>query len=131
MNLRNITIWTTGVMMVVATVGAFMFPFVVIGFVDDLIIYPLPPLIWLLTGLPLLISCIIVEKKLKHSISICVLLVSTVIYGILYVLVWYLSFFVDLRYGFLFVVGFPIMIPFWITAYVLDRFYVKQQEPQA
>ena len=128
MNLRNVTIWTMGVMLIVATVGAFIFSFLVIGFVDDLIIYPLPPLIWLLTGLPLLISCII-EKKLKHNMSFCVLLVSTVIYGVLYVLVWYLSFFVDLRYGFLFVVGFPLMIPVWIAALVVNRRDATKQKP--
>ena len=106
MNLRTVTIWTTGVMMV----GTIICP----------IVFPPFAISWL------------VARRLKFTIPLFVLLFPVVICGFLCVGAWYSwifhrgpGLFVPVIFTFLF------MTPFWIAAIVLNRYHTKQPEPQS
>jgi len=143
MNLRNVTIWTTGVMTAVSIAmpivfwSYFFWRMEELGDVNKL--FSLQGLIalglwWLFSGSPLLVSFLI-AFLIKKRISIIVLLVATTVYGILFACVWGLMFIFPAPIVMILACGIgiatlPLMLPAWITAYVLDRNYAKKQEPQ-
>ena len=102
------------------------------GFADVIAhVVILPLLIWLFSGTPLLVSFIF-ALKLKRKFSLVILLFVTIAYSL-----W----FVTVSSGvaadtcgcaiFVFFVIGPmsliVMLPAWITAYVLNRRYTKQE----
>jgi len=134
MKLRNVTIWATGLMMVMPLVFPiiFMSPSWGNEDIEDLINVPLFSL--LLSGTPLLVS-LTLAKNLKYRVSTVILLVSTVTYSIWFTIVCfhvYLAISAG-RCGCVVMVFFavgplslPVMIPAWITALLLDSHYVKK-----
>ena len=127
MNLRNVTIWTTGVMMLLVAV----LPSVFLWWHDNI---ALALVVWVFSGSPLVISFVSAINVERH-LSLIILFVSTIAYCILYIFQWYavLSSSDGLAVFGLFAIGIfasPVMIPAWIAAYVLDRNYTKKQEPQ-
>ena len=134
MNLRNMTIWTTGLLMLVPLVMpvVFMFPSWGVEDVEDLINVPI--LCWLFSGTPLLCS-LVLAKKLKYRISTVILLFTTIIYGISFVAMS-LHVYSAISAGGcgcgvirLFLVGplsLPVMIPAWMTAILLDNHYATK-----
>ena len=139
MNLRNVTIWTTGMLMLMPLIipAVFMFPSWGSENVEDLINVPI--VCWIFSGTPLFFSLVLV-KKLEHKISTAVLLLATTAYGI-----WFA--FVSLQVSSaisagecgcivmrLFIVGplsLPVMLPVWTIALVTNRYRVKPSEPQS
>ena len=71
-----------------------------------------------------------VAKNLEHEISALILLFSTIIYGIAYIGVLCQMVFVDgWMFVMLFIIGIlslPVMIPAWIAALLLNRYYVTK-----
>ena len=125
MNLRNITIWTTGL----ALIGTMIIPAMFLFHVDDAAGFGLVLLIWCLSGSPIYISFRI-SMRLKYTVSIVILLVSTIVYVSSYV---FMVVGLQALFGFgFFIIGIfllPVMIPVWIIAYALNRRCAKQ-EPQ-
>ena len=140
MNLRNVTIRTTGVMLI----GTILLPYVYTftstpGFL-------LPPsstiitsigivlcgssVLWLFSGSPMLVS-FIVAKKLKYNVPFLILFVSTVAYGCLFVSAQCL-FLTDTNSctrGFWLLMPLSSlwwMIPTWVTALLLNRYYATK-----
>ena len=139
MNLRNVTIWTTGVMTAVSIATPIVF-FVYFlwrmeEFSDVNKLFSLSGLIglgcwWLFSGSPLLVSFLI-ALLVKKRISIVVLLVATTVYGILFACVWGLMFIfpapiVMILAGGIGIAMLPIMLPAWIVALVLNSYYTKK-----
>ena len=139
MNLRNVTIWTTGVMMVLTLlipVGVVACGGIFNHNIDFYHNIDIVWLAWLLSGTPLLVSFILVIT-LKHKNSTVILLFSTIAYGAWFV---YWSVVVGIHIGWdcyahigFYVIGpfsLPIMLPAWITALILNWRYAKKQELQ-
>ena len=138
MNLRNVTIWTTGVMMV----GAFVFS---AGFNLALIIYGLGISYFMAAiSRALFFGCLIASpfaisyftaKKLKNTFPFVILLVPTVACVIVYIFQLYLVLFVEVMEFFLLsgvaILSLPVIILARIIALALDQRYTKNQEPQA
>ena len=85
-------------------------------------------LLWLFSGSPLLVSCL-VAKNLKYAIPSLILLMSSLVYAIFYVWVVYQFVFDMLGFLVLFLVGFvslPVLIPVWGVTTVFE--YVLRQE---
>ena len=152
MNLRTVTTWTTGVMMILALLipagillytgfaEAIAYPPVpgVVGYIIILTFFvahvmALSPIIWLFSGTPLLVAYIL-AKKLKYKPSTVILLVSSIAYGI-----WFTSVSAYLSdYGIgrlstcvqlLTLIGpcsLPVMLPCWIVALRLNSSYTKK-----
>ena len=74
MNPRNVTIWTTGVMII----GTMYVPFVLIA--DDLNMVLESSIFWFFGALPLLVSFVL-SGKIKNYSSAIVLLVSAIAFG--------------------------------------------------
>ena len=118
MNLRSVTIWTTGV----ALIGTIVFPYL-LG--DVSLFHPLLfeiilscTLIWLLSGSPLLVSFFL-AIMLRHKTSSEILLASTIFYGICYSLACCVALFEFMGTILLLGIGImslPVMIPVWISA---------------
>jgi len=143
MNLRNVTIWTTGVMLV-ATIIA---PYIVAPYVHGLspygrygtnitviitaIIILRCLLLWLFTGSPLLVSFIIAIKlKLADGPNL-ILLASTIVYGIQAVYGWIMATSGGGCMAGMFVVyiapgSLLFMIPAWIIVLRLNRHYATK-----
>ena len=131
MNLRNTTIWTTGVLLLLIT--AQPAALLLGGFLrsDGGLGIGIAAVLWLLSGPPLLISLIIALKARSH-ISAAILLVVTIIYGVAYSGGWCVQYFLtsqDTGIWALGILSLPVMIPAWIAALVLDRHHAKQSEP--
>jgi hypothetical protein len=76
---------------------------------------------WLCTSFMPFLSYII-TRELKSNISIAIMLVSTVVYGFLYILIWFLTFFVDGQYLFGFVLnGVFTMSPTFVLVLPFER----------
>ena len=123
MNLRNVTIWATAVMMLlVLLVPAGILYYMGLS-ATDIIIVPL--LIWPFSGTPLLASFLL-ARKLKHTISTVILLFSTLAYS-----VWFAIMTAPIAMDtcgcavfVFFVIGplsLPIMIPAWIVVRRLNK----------
>jgi len=123
MNLRNVTIWTTGVMLLL-TIAV---PVIILfcegnrrPVVDNIVLSVFFGLLFwsVFGGLPFVISYII-AKKLKYVISAVILLCSTIACGVWYFYALYGMLFVDTRtfFGsqFLNVEWLPAMTPVWIS----------------
>jgi len=130
MKLRNVTIWTTGLVLIVTVILPYLLicidviPFHGFDTIGTII------LIWGYSSLPLIIS-LVIAKRLKHDIPALLLLGSTFVYGLWYAFAFY-SFAVSsagLACLMIFAVGIlslPVMIPAWITALLLNSYYVKK-----
>ena len=88
-------------------------------------------LFWLASGTPLLVSYF-VSRNLRYAAAHLLLFFSTIAYSIAYVLVLYLAFFVDgmmlILLLYIGVVSLPVMIPTWITAYIVDWRHRKNNQ---
>jgi hypothetical protein len=127
MNLRTVTIWTTGLMLI----GTVVLPFMWLDLTwDDVVFFSV---FWFFNGSPLVVSFVVVIM-LRHNTSAAILLVSTIVYGLWYVSAWYgildaneITFvgFVILCFasGLL---DFSVMIPVWTIVIKLDRRYTKK-----
>ena len=132
MELRIVTIWATGLMSLLT----FFVPIVLSCFA----LYALRPqipgdygfvaitamLFWVCSGLPMVISYFI-ARKVKHLLSIIIILCPTIAYMIYYVYWLCQMFFVDaLMFFWVMFAGMlfaPIMIPVWIVAVILDYYH--------
>ena len=87
-------------------------------------------------GFPTVVS-IILSAISKNSLSHILILASSILYGAWFAYVVYDAFFVHLdpQSGLVFLfVGFyflPVLLPLWISAVLLNRYYAKQSEMQS
>ena len=138
MNLRNVTIWTTGLLPVITLVAL-----VVLTLCDsakehkklETEVYAFIAFgVWLCCGSPLLFLSFFIARKLKYNRSIAVLLASTIVYVILFalVLLYVECFMVFPTSSFYAIVSLLVIVkaPAWIATYVLNRRYTRKQEPQ-
>ena len=136
MNLRTVTIWTTGLTLI----GTFIVPCVYLFGNDgesnliDIICSPGIWLIWgtmwFVTGSPLLVSQII-AVRLKYEIPAFILLLSTIIYGCWFGYVHHQQFSAPGRWfvlPFIFVGSLYFMLPAWFIAIMLNRRYAKREK---
>ena len=145
MNLRNVTIWTTGAMLIMTVVAIFatIFPLLIVSDFSTTeksaeaifgIIY-FGSVLWLLSGLPAAVS-FVVARKLKADIPVIILLVSTTAYGFVFVYYWYRALKPDqllgfLWYGHIVPISLWWMLPAWITALLVNRYYAtKTPDPE-
>jgi len=129
MNLRNVTIWMTGLMMIVM-IAVLVMVFVILAKVPEV---NAAILFWLASGTPLLVSYF-VARNLQYVIPTLILLFSTIAYGIAYAWVLYLAFFIDgmmlILLLYIGVASLSVMIPAWTTAIVIElRHRKKKTEP--
>ena len=134
MNLRTVTIWTTGLMLLltVATATISFFHELPKDDLDRFIVLTIKglPLALMCSSCPLIYSWIL-AIALKNSKSTFILFVSTIMYGVLYVSAAFLilMFYDYERTGILLNVGilsFPVMVPIWFMAIMLNRRYTKK-----
>ena len=130
MNLRNVTIWTTGVLLLLIT--ALPIALLFGGFLrsDGRLGIGIAAVLWLLSGPPLLIS-LLISLKTRSRISAAILLVATIIYGIAYSGGWCAQYFLtyqDIGIWALGILSLPVMLPAWIIAVLLNWHYAKQSE---
>ena len=147
MNLRTITIWTTALMLIVAIFAPFLnlgrnfggfaqlpIPIeMIIPTIFGRLIISLGMAIFflLLTGSPLVVSLIIARKLKPFIVPNFILLVSTIVYAMLFSYWWSLATDGGSCMNGIFVCyiapsSLPVMIPVWIIAVVLNRHYVKK-----
>jgi len=138
MNLRNVTIWTTAIMPILAAAAL-----VILGYFDA---DPLKKFtiseeivigsgIWLFSGWPLMFISCIVAKRLKNNILLAILFAATIIHALL-ICSFYCAGYAgwSIPIGTLLCIGtalFLVMLPVWIAVLVLNRYYAKQSEPQS
>jgi len=131
MNLRTVTIRTTGMMLIV-TISV---PTILVtgyleqnGVVGTIFIITF---LWLFTGSPLAISLVVARKLKSATVPNLILLISTIAYSIWYVFV-FCRVFTDsdaqaglglLAIG---IVALPAMIPAWVAALILNWFYATK-----
>ena len=131
MNLRNVTIGTTAVVLFLTTavpVLLFCGGFLRSGNDGTMASIVIATLLWLFSA-PLLIVSLIVALKLKYNSPVVVILVTTIVYGMIYVFGWSVQWFVtsrDTGIWFLGVLSLPVMFPAWIAALWLNSYYVKK-----
>jgi len=126
MNLRTITILTTGVMLA----ATFIVPCILSITVPDqsIVILATFLILWFTSGSPLAVSFILAIKT-RYYISSIILFVTTIVYSIWYacllptVFDGYLGSIVLLFIG---ILSLPVMIPAWITVLLLNLRYVKK-----
>ena len=133
MNLRNITIWMTAVLLFLVTLQPMALLFG--GFLrsDGGLGIGIAVVLWLLSGPPLLIS-LLIALKAKSRISAAILLIATIIYGIAYSGGWCVQYFLtsqDVGIWALGILSLPVMIPVWIAALKLNGHDARQSEPVA
>jgi len=125
MKLRAVTIWTTGVMLIAAVSPVLFFLATGRDFFDDVD----ATVLLILAGSTLFVS-FIVSLNLKYEFPAAILLVSTTVYCVVYVLVLLQTIFIETEaFLLLFLIGiawFPVMIPVWIITLVLE--FAKRQE---
>ena len=120
MNLRNVTIWTTGLMMF----GILVYLWVYFGNMA------FACFLWLFSGTPLLVS-FVAAKFIETRISIVILLLSTIAYGFLYASVWY-EYHTSIDGLAIFgifsvcIVSLPMQIPAWIIVLILDSYLCEE-----
>jgi len=121
-------------LLIVTVIALFVYFFIYEFRMADFTITMLPRLIfiflmlWLTTGSPLVVSCVF-SHILKHPVSVAILLVSTIVYGIWFVYGWYLALdpnccmsailLLYIAPGSLFW-----MIPAWIISWIINSHYV-------
>ena len=136
MNLRNVTIWTTGVMMV----AIFVAPFVILpnteGLVGMILTMILALQCWLcFAGSPLLVSFVL-ARTYEPRTSCIILILSTIAYGVWYFYMVYSQSAsgwtllphrelqaISVLIG---ILSLPMMIPAWITVLLLDAEYANK-----
>ena len=145
MNLRNVTIGTTGAILLLTVVAIFAtsFPLLIVSDFSTteksaeaifVIIY-FGSVLWLFSGLPAAVS-FVVARKLKADIPAIILLASTTAYGFLFVYYGYRALKPDQLFGFLWyghIVPISLwwMLPAWITALLVNRYYAtKTPDPE-
>ena len=137
MNLRNVTIWTTGVMLIMPIAAPFavtLFLAPVSGF--DLLGSIIAGILHYPFGCAPFVISFILARKLKNKASGGILLVSTIACAVWCVIMWKEALcmgegsLVGTFFGFDAILSLPVMLLAWILAYVLNRRYAKQQEPQ-
>ena len=121
MNLRNVTIGTTLLLLIATTV----FPVMLAVWI---------PFVWFLSSLPLVVT-LVIACKVEHNGPNMILLGSTIVYATWYLFALFQTYFVDgwMLLGVVLagIVMFPVMFPAWIAAIVLNRYYARQAEPQS
>ena len=82
------------------------------------------------------IVSIVLSLYTRNLFSQIILLMASLLYGVWLTYAVYDAFFVNIdpQSALVFlgvgIYSFPVMLPLWITAYVLNRYYTKKQEPQ-
>jgi uncharacterized protein with PQ loop repeat len=79
----------------------------------------------LLIGFPMIISTIIVPK-LEFNISVMILLVSTIAFGIWTIYAWYMQIFIYRSSPGIYLIpifAIPVMLPAWVAALLLNGLY--------
>ena len=137
MKLRNVTIWTTGMMLIVTlavpTTLAFFVNWKEVFSRSDGGSFVMIALLFCSNCLPPAISFAI-ARKLKHDIPALVLLVSTICYALWYGYYLYQMVFVNF-WAFIGVcltgiaLLFPVLLPLWILALLLNLRYAKKVLP--
>jgi hypothetical protein len=127
MNLRKVTIWTTGAMLIGTVVVSFSVAFLLENFTNKV---GHAVFIWFLNGLPVLVS-FFVAREIKFEIPAVILLVSAIAYGLLYVLGLCGNIFDPGNLGnvlwfYLGIWTFPIAFPTWILVLRLNTYYIKR-----
>jgi hypothetical protein len=120
MNLRKVTIWTTGVMLIATLILPCRF--FTIAPVQSFGTMQTFSFVWLTSGSPLVVSFIL-AKVLKYHISSIIILASTIAYSIWYICVLPTVFFEDFGVLVLLcvaILSLPVMIPAWIAAIVIE-----------
>jgi hypothetical protein len=132
MKLRTVTIGTIWLMMIVTTAPyVYLFTkifdmYPVILFFDFCVV----GILWLSGSSPLVVSWILLRFQ-KHHVSLIILLVSTIVYGVWYGYAWYLSFdreccMSELWLLYIAPISLYWMVPAWILAWSINSFYVKK-----
>ena len=137
MNLRNVTIWTTGLTLTATFFLVFVYFFVRESHSPSFsVATAMTPciIIAVLCNAPLIVSCILLFF-LKHPISLALLFISTILYGVgMLVAFWSAWGHYECMSGIQFFgtafTLFPVMLSAWIAAYTLNWRYAKKQEPQ-
>ena len=126
MSIRNITIWTTALVLI----GAISFSY--LCYRNTTVVF-----LWLCFCSPLLVS-LFLARMLKYKIPNVILLVSTIAFGIWYGRACYEVFTntftaptIELNILVAGIQLLPVMIFSWVIALVLDAYYAKKQKPQA
>ena len=133
MNLRNTTIWTTGLAILITTILPILHLHDIV-LSRYAIIHGVKPVmfLWLTGCLPLFISFFI-SISLKYEIPAATLFFPTTLYGIVCIWFSYLGFIASswalCALPYIAVWSLPIMIPAWITAYFVDWRYRKKNQP--
>jgi len=123
-------------LLIVTVIALFVYFFIYEFRMADVTITMLPRLIfiflmlWLTTGSPLVVSCVF-SHILKHPVSVAILLVSTIVYGIWFVYGWSQA--LD-RFGcmnglwLLCIAPTSLfwMLPAWILSWKINSHYVKK-----
>ena len=124
MKLRTVTIWTTGLMLLLTTavpVLLFLGGYLQTG--DGMMAsIVIAVLLWSFSAPPLIVS-LMMAWKLKEGMPSVVILVTTIAYGVLYVCGWCVQWFMtsrDTGIWFLGVLVLPVMIPVWIVVLILN-----------
>ena len=130
MNIRTVTIWTTGLMLFLTTATPALLFFGGFLRTGDGIIASvvIAALLWLFSAPPLIVSFVI-ARNLKCNMPTVIILVTTILYGTSYICGWCIQWFItprDTGIWFLGVLALPVMIPAWITAYIVDWRYRKK-----
>ena len=136
MTARDITIWTTGLILIATIIAPYIDVFVLPGgsgyspVVTIFVVIYFCSMVWLFSGSPMAVTFLI-ARKLKHDIPAAILLVSSIAYSVLFVYAQYQTFIGtggDMVALWLFA---PLgslwwMIPAWVLALILNRYYVKK-----
>ena len=120
MNLRNVTIWTTGVVWLLAIVPPVLGFFSIRGEIES-------NLVLMCFSLPFL-KAYFIARNLQCVIPAGILLFSTFVYGIVYVLLCT----VQNSDGAIFLLRcifpwLPLMVPLWIVAYTIEVNHRKKK----
>ena len=138
MTLRTVTIWTTGVVLLLTILVPIVlfcyasYNLIVSERLDQLgsVVYLF--LLWFSSTFPLVASYFI-ARYLKMGISLAVILGSTIVYALVYVHGLYIMFFVNgMMFFWVMFTGMlllPAMIPVWFVACTVDWRYRKKNQP--
>jgi len=141
MTARDITIWTTFILLLLTLiVPAYFFysdfptpeyygtyppgEFVVMALITA-------PIMWFITSWPILI-CYCIAKRLKYEVSCGILLIATIgyasfyAYGAITAITTGSSYFGGLALFVLTLISTPAMLPIWIIVLVMNPFYIDQ-----
>ena len=131
MNLRTITIWTTGVMLIATFIPIF-YVFIIEGFPSQVYfaIFSMS-MLWLVSGSPMLVSFVIARMLKSAVIPNVILLMSTVAFGIWFAYMWSLVMPAPRGCNAFIILYIALdslwwMFPTWIFAWYLNSYYTKQ-----